>query len=238
MRKIDLDVERDYENLKKNDDSTRADQSKFYWAISLCSQEHEARVIQALKGKVVLEIGCSDGKAAETYNGHYKRYFGVDISDVGIDVAKSRDLVNANFICTDAHKLPFENGVFDVVVVTALLHHLDIPTALEEIHRVLKVGGVFLFLEPLGVNPVFNCYRAHTPEARTIDERPLSFRDINLIKHRFELESTVYFGLFSLTSAFVRINSLRKALTIFDSLILRGPIKYLAWQFCGVGRKN
>lgn len=237
MRKINLNFERDYENLKKSDQSTRLAQNKFYWAASLPSQKHELTVMQELKGKVVLEIGCSDGTAAERYSASFKKYVGIDISDVGIELAKSRRLKNADFICTDAHKLPFENQAFDVVVVTALLHHLDIPTALEEIHRVLRVGGVFLFLEPLGINPIFNLYRAQTPEARTVDERALSLRDINLIRQRFEIEKSMYFGLFSLVSAFVRIESVRKALTSFDGLVLRGPLKFFAWQFCGVGRK-
>lgn len=43
----------------------------------------------------------------------------------------------------DGHELPFANGVFDVVITTAVLEHVLYPErVVTEIHRVLKVDGL------------------------------------------------------------------------------------------------
>jgi ubiquinone/menaquinone biosynthesis C-methylase UbiE len=50
-------------------------------------------------------------------------------------------------------QLPFEDGAFDCVVSTFTLCSIpDVSQALREVHRVLKTGGKFLFLEH-GLSP-------------------------------------------------------------------------------------
>jgi len=51
----------------------------------------------------------------------------------------------------DAHALPFENGTFGFVFAFSAIHHFEhLDRALDEVHRVLKPGGVFLAAkEPL-----------------------------------------------------------------------------------------
>ncbi|MBI4753167.1 methyltransferase domain-containing protein [Candidatus Desantisbacteria bacterium] len=61
--------------------------------------------------------------------------------------------LNASFALCQAEYLPFKDNSFDAVVGNAVLHHLELPTALEEIKRVLKVGGRFAFTEPNMLNP-------------------------------------------------------------------------------------
>jgi len=49
---------------------------------------------------------------------------------------------NTDFIC-DAHFLPFKPGVFDGVIIQAVLEHvLSPPQVVDEIHRVLKEDGI------------------------------------------------------------------------------------------------
>lgn len=46
----------------------------------------------------------------------------------------------------DAEKIPYDDNTFDLVVGHAILHHIpDVKLALEEVLRVLKPGGVFVF---------------------------------------------------------------------------------------------
>ena len=46
----------------------------------------------------------------------------------------------------DAERLPFEDGVFDLVLGHAVLHHIpDLPRAFAEFERVLAPGGTILF---------------------------------------------------------------------------------------------
>jgi SAM-dependent methyltransferase len=46
----------------------------------------------------------------------------------------------------DAERIPYEDGVFDLVIGHAVLHHIpDVSAALSEVLRVLKPGGRFVF---------------------------------------------------------------------------------------------
>ena len=130
----------------------------------------------------------------------------INISEVelqkGIDSAfKSR--VNPQFLLMDAHKLQFEDESFDFVFGGAILHHLNMVTVLNEIHRVLKPNGKILFVEPLDMNPMGKIVRSLTKKARTVDEQPLRVCDIVEIKKRFETQFfyeeflSVPFGVFS-----------------------------------------
>jgi SAM-dependent methyltransferase len=52
-------------------------------------------------------------------------------------------------VVSDAHRLPFPNGVFAGVVMLDVLHHLERPVDfLNEASRVLKPGGRFAMIEP------------------------------------------------------------------------------------------
>ena len=98
----------------------------------------QRQVCLRVKGKRVLEVGCSDGPYAIRYAQTAASVDGVDISDVGIELARGRGINNAECQVCDAHQLPFEDESFDCVIVNSLLHHLDLETGLMEIHRVLK----------------------------------------------------------------------------------------------------
>lgn len=238
MRHIDLDTERTFENAKVNDRNIRAKQSKYYWATAPKIDSFDEQVNAVIKEKKVLEIGCSDAGKARSYARHCSHFYGVDLSDEGIKVASDLGIPNATFSVADAHKLPYADGVFDVVVVNGLLHHLDLEVALGEIVRVLKPHGMLCAREPLGTNPLFRLYRAFTPHARTVDERPFTFDDLNMVRAKFEPKKVHYFGLFSIASAFIGVPMVRAALTMVDDVLSLTPAKYLFWQFYGFFQKR
>lgn len=103
----------------------------------------------------------------------------------GRDMAKGTEVKPA-FHIMDAHKLDFPDASFDVVFGKAILHHLDYAVALDEIERVLKPGGVMVFMEPLDMNPVGWIVRAATPDMRTPDEVPMRLRHLKMFEERFE----------------------------------------------------
>jgi SAM-dependent methyltransferase len=57
------------------------------------------------------------------------------------------------FVCADAHELPFADGSFDVAVLFASLHHFHDPVrCLTGLRRVLKRDGLLAIMcEPVGV---------------------------------------------------------------------------------------
>ena len=85
----------------------------------------------------------------------------------------------------NCEKTKFNDNSFDIIYGSGILHHLDISLCLKEMYRLLKPGGRFLFIEPLGTNPLINFYRKLTPKSRSKDEHPLINDDFELIKKIF-----------------------------------------------------
>ncbi|RSN75397.1 class I SAM-dependent methyltransferase [Candidatus Methanodesulfokora washburnensis] len=62
--------------------------------------------------------------------------------DISIDLCKAPRNNPRNFICADAHHLPFREEVFDRVCMYEVIEHLENPLlCLREIYRILKQGG-------------------------------------------------------------------------------------------------
>ena len=149
-------------------------------------------MIQCFQDKKVLEIGSTAWRGWLENNSILPSSLTcINISEaelqVGIDSAVSSKN-SPDFILMDAHDLQFEDGIFDFVFGDAILHHLNMAPALDEIFRVLKPNGKILFVEPLDINPVGKLVRSLTKKARTSDEQPLRLCDIAEIKKRFETQ--------------------------------------------------
>ena len=112
-----------------------------------------------------------------------------------------RNAPNTEFHVMDAENLTFPDATFDLVCGRAILHHLNLARAFQTIGRVLKPGGIAIFHEPLGHNPMVNLYRRFTPSKRTVDEHPLLDRDIDLARQYFDRVEVKPFVLFSLFAA-------------------------------------
>ena len=120
-----------------------------------------------------------------------------------------------------------------------MLHHLDFETAVSEIRRVAKPGGVLLSREPLGTNPMFQLYRAMTPKARTDDERPLNRADMAVLERAFDLSGTQVFGLTSVLAGLIKPlpgwDVIRSILLGLDDLLQKTGARWLFWQITIVG---
>ncbi|XIA66473.1 class I SAM-dependent methyltransferase [Bradyrhizobium sp. TZ2] len=89
------------------------------------------------------------------------------IEVVGTDVYASPHTV----LVADAHRLPFEDGVFDGVWVQAVLEHvLEPATVVAELHRVLRVEGLVY---------------AETPFMQQVHERAYDFSRFTQSGHRW-----------------------------------------------------
>jgi SAM-dependent methyltransferase len=97
--------------------------------------------------------------------------------------------------------LPFPANSFDVVWGNAILHHLDLDRAGRELVRVMRPGGVAVFCEPWGGNPLLALARRWLPypgKQRTPDEQPLSRGDLAPLSAIFpaiEIEGFQLFGM-------------------------------------------
>ena len=148
------------------------------------------RAMRHAHGSVVLELGCSAwADWIDRDDIHPKRLCVINISETELD--NGRKLAPASrltptFFLMDGHFLAFADNTFDLVYGDAILHHLDLDTALPEIKRVLRPGGRIVFREPLGVNPIAKLVRWLTPAARTSEEQPFRRRELNLLRDHFD----------------------------------------------------
>ena len=97
------------------------------------------------KDLAVLEVGCGLGTDGAQFAKAGASYTGIDLTDAAVELAKRRfelfDLPGT-FRVADAERLDFPDNSFDLVYSHGVLHHTpDTPTAVREIHRVLRPGG-------------------------------------------------------------------------------------------------
>jgi SAM-dependent methyltransferase len=110
-----------------------------------------------LAGKELLDFGCGMGEEAIYFAKLGARVTAIDISEVGVATLKKRAAyhhldVRAYEMRCDPTSFPDES--FDRIHGMGILHHVGIETALGEVRRLLRPGGVGVFLEPLGDSPV------------------------------------------------------------------------------------
>ena len=116
--------------------------------------------ISEIKNWMVLDQGCGGGRYAAAWALlGAKKVIGVDISEIGINDAKSRatlaNIPNLEYIQGNVLELPFEDNEFDLVFSNGVLHHTqNWKKGLNEQVRVLKSGGLgwqYLIEQPGGI---------------------------------------------------------------------------------------
>jgi len=109
-----------------------------------------ARVAAGLRGEV-LEVGFGSGLNVPHYPSSVTHVLAVDPATVGRRLAAPRvaaSPVPIEFIGLDGAALPLDDASVDHVLTTWTLCTIpDVDGALSEVHRVLRPGGVFHFLE-------------------------------------------------------------------------------------------
>ena len=102
----------------------------------------------------VLELGCGAGYFTRELVRSGADIVAIDVSPELLEIARSNcSAPNVQYQLENAYELSYEDAVFDSVVGSSVLHHLEIEKALRDIHRVLKAGGTIFFTEPNMLNP-------------------------------------------------------------------------------------
>lgn len=97
-------------------------------------------------GERLLEVGCGMGTDLLQFARGGAICTGVDLTPRSIEISRHRfELygVPGTFLIADGERLPFPDGSFDVVYSNGVLHHTpDTEGAVQEIHRILRPGGI------------------------------------------------------------------------------------------------
>ena len=139
-----------------------ADRGEEVWHWGTCAGRHRARrrvkmLIAAARISAesrVLELGCGTGIFTRLLAETGADIVAVDISPVLLELAVAKGIEGrVTFRIDDAERMTFDDGSFDAVVGSSILHHLDVGPAIGEIYRVLRPQGRLAFAEPNMMNP-------------------------------------------------------------------------------------
>ena len=145
------------------------------------------------KKKKLLEIGAGMG---ENTSELIKMSFNVcatDLSSKSVKFMSKKFSKNKNFSTkiADMEKLPFNNESFDIICSAGSLSYGDNNKVMNELYRVLKIGGSLIFVDSLNDNPIYRINRyinyirgdrskstlRHIPDINLIDKYIAKFGD-------------------------------------------------------------
>lgn len=112
-----------------------------------------ALMLGDVAGKDLLDFGCGMGEESIYFAKLGARVTGIDISEVGVATLRRRAAANrVDLTALEMRVDPtdFADGSFDRVHGLGILHHVGIEAGLREVERLLRPGGVGVFLEPMG----------------------------------------------------------------------------------------
>ncbi len=118
-------------------------------------------------GSKVLDVGCGTGVVATRLAGAGFEVTGVDPS-AGMLEHLRRTESEVTAVQGSATDLPFDDGVFDLTMCVAVMHHIADPDAvnrsLREMVRVTRPGGLILVWDHNPRNPYWKNLMARVPQ--------------------------------------------------------------------------
>ncbi len=165
----------------------------------------------------VLDIGCGHTDFLKEIYDRTPHSYGADPDAAAL--AKNTTIKHT--VVANAESLPFEDAFFDVVVLAWVLEHLEDPKKVFiEIHRVLKPGGVVIFLTP-------NTWNYNVWMIRSI---PNIFHDFFTKRLYERQEHDTYPTRYKINSAARVERILIKLGYERDQMILNGDLTYISFN--------
>lgn len=102
--------------------------------------------------ELALDLGCGGGHITYALAPHVRGVVASDLSARMLEAVREetmrRGFTNVEFRQAQAEQLPFDQGVFDLVVSRYSAHHWrDWETGLREVRRITKPGGRIIFAD-------------------------------------------------------------------------------------------
>ncbi len=118
--------------------------------------EDELEVISEIvtfKDKVIIDVGCGTGELVRVLTMQGAQVTGIDTPEMVAKAKENPPIGDEKYVPGAGENLPFKDSYADIVIYFASLHHVPVPKmnqAIKEVHRVLKTGGIVIFVEPVG----------------------------------------------------------------------------------------
>jgi SAM-dependent methyltransferase len=104
----------------------------------------------------LLDVGCGVANAHQKLVGRVGKLVGIDVSPASIAVARQRN-PGIHYEVFDGIHLPLSDRSLDAAFAINVFHHVPVTQRIalvEDIHRVLRPGGLFAIFEHNPLNPV------------------------------------------------------------------------------------
>jgi ubiquinone/menaquinone biosynthesis C-methylase UbiE len=156
-----------------------------------------------VRGKRILDIGSTCRHSVKFLKDGALSVDQIEVSPTSQRFALSRlqfeniDPERVLFHTSPAERLPFKDGAFDLVFSSGTIHHTARAHSLPEVHRVLKAGGEFLFIEsslPEHLYKLMQVSRKLRHADRGTDD-PLNAQDFALARHFFQRVNVYRFNV-------------------------------------------
>ena len=161
-----------------------------------------------LSGKRLLDFGCGTGQTSTQLAALGAFVVGIDISPELIELARRRAELDGvadqvQFQNVDLLKAPPDS--FDLVLCSAVLHHVDFRVVLPILRSCLKPGGKIVIGEPIAASVLLRRIRNWLPVSRDAspDEKQFDAAEIAAIAGVFDRAELSYFNLTSRLIRFV-----------------------------------
>lgn len=121
-------------------------ESVYYSGPAKVSCADAKQVVLARPFQRLLDVGCGTGFLLDQLaQAREAAYYGLDISENMLAVARGKEIPGAEFCQGVADSLPYPDGFFDVITCIQSFHHYpDGDRAMQEAWRVLRPGGMYL----------------------------------------------------------------------------------------------
>lgn len=162
--------------------------------------EYAFHLLGDVRGKTVLDLGCGHGENIVPLLARGARVLGIDISPDLIAIAERRlhDSGLEAAVCVgSAYDTGLPDESIDLIFCMALIHHLDIKLARDEMWRILRPGGLVILKEPIRFSKTYARLRSLLPAKEDISEfeHPLTHEELDTMIRPFTVEGTRYFRL-------------------------------------------
>jgi SAM-dependent methyltransferase len=180
-----------------------------------------------MAGLRVLDFGCGHAMAAVVLARRGARVTAFDLSGGYLVEARRRAAANGvavDLVQADGQRLPFADRSFDRVWGNAVLHHLDLGRAAQELRRVLRPDGVAVFCEPWGNNVLLEWARRRLPypgKDRTRGEQPLRAVDLEPLRAVFPAMAVEGYQLLSMARRLFGAGRVSRSLQWCDRRLLK-----------------
>ena len=228
-----------------DDFSRRYDDARAHGYHALLDDLEAECVRQWLKGDRVLEVGCGTGLLLERVRRFAPKASGMDLSGGMLRRARAR----GHAVCrASALELPYRAASFDLAYSFKVLPHIErLGTALAEVARVLKPGGIALleFYNPRSLRGLWKRVRwwrqrvgesSHDREVFTAYHTPAAARAYARLAG---LEVVGAWGIFVVTPhpLLHRVPLLGAVLAAMERGLMRGPLARWAGFYIVACRK-